>query len=108
MRGKLSRLARERVERVETFQHQLVVALDRGAGLGMGECKEPPRLDRADYKLRDVSRVQPALQRFRIARITFGIGVISIELDRPAETGGAVAAIVEHAGLDPARAEHTD
>ena len=64
------------LERRKALHHQLVTTFDRGAGVRVREHEQPARLDRAEHELRDVSRIEPGLQRLGVARIALGIGGI--------------------------------
>src|ERR1700687_2477499 len=74
----------------------------------MREDIEPARLDRLAHPFCDTGRIEAVRERGSISFVALGIAAVDVERNRPAEMRRASAAIVEHAGLDPAWAENAD
>src|SRR5712664_1863583 len=74
----------------------------------MREDIEPARRDRLAHPFCDTGRIEAVRERGSISLVALGVAAVHIGRNRPAEMRRAIAAIVEHAGLDPAWAENAD
>jgi hypothetical protein len=92
----------------ETLHHGFEAPLDIVAADGMGEDVEPAGLDRVQHQSCDLGRIEAVGQRLGIAPVALGITAAEVERNRSAETRRTIAAVVQHAGLDPAWTKHAD
>ena len=74
----------------------------------MGKDVEPACFDRVTYQFCDIGRIEAAFECLCISPVPLCIIAVHVERNGTAEVDWAVATVVEHAGLDPAWAQHAD